>query len=125
LYYSVNALPARFDSLLNATIGLSAIAIGFLATAKSILLTLDDQWIVKQLKKTGLYVRLLGYFMAAIYWSFLLALVSASGLLIDFRADGCRHHPAWFSAWALAFVGTGACCYRVIKIFARLIRSNG
>lgn len=115
-------LPGTLDNLLNATVGLSAIAVGFLATAKSILLSMNDRWVVKQLKKVGYYQRLMGYFMGAIRWSFALAALSAFGLLIDFQTDK-QPHPFSFAVWIFTLVGTGACSYRVIHLFTRILRT--
>ncbi len=115
-------LPSTLGNLLNATVGVSAIAVGFLATAKSILLSMSDKWVVKQLKKVGYYQRLMGYFMTAIRWSFVLAIFSALGLLLDFQKDP-QPRPFLFALWILALAGTGACSYRVIHFFARIVRA--
>ncbi len=120
---SSHALPQSLPNLLNGTIALSAIAIGFLATSKSVLLSLSDRLVVKQLKTSGLYVRLMGYFMTAIRWSFALAVLSVVGLLCEFETDG-KPHPYVFAVWVFVLSATGACSYRVIHFFGRIVQAS-
>ncbi|HNO78951.1 MAG TPA: hypothetical protein PKN33_12905 [Phycisphaerae bacterium] len=116
-------MPTRLGDLMNATISLSAIAIGFLATAKSVILSIKDEAIIRTLKESGDHDRLLGYFMKAIRWSFGLGILSAIGLLIDFEAD-TTPHPWLFSIWLFTLAETGFCSYRVIDLFTRILRAT-
>src|SRR5579864_745140 len=106
---SANAAP----SLFSAMISLAAIAVGFLATAKSILLTIDKRQIIIQLKATGKYETLVDYIVFAILWSFALAAASAVCFIADLSTPAEWHH--WvFTAWVFILVTAGGGCFRVI-----------
>ena len=100
---------------------LSAIAIGFLATSKSILFTVGQKEIIVALKQTDKWITLIDYMMSAIYAAFLLALVSGGLLLIKFK------EPAPWHQWAVCFwvfcTGfTFASSLRIIRFFARILK---
>ncbi len=123
-WFSVgNHLPNSLKELFSAATTLSGIAIGFLATAKSILFSINQTHIVRQLKNTNKYKTLINYFMDAINWSFLLAILSLTGLFIDF-ANLQSWHSIAFSFWVFSLVTAGLSCYRVIDVFATILRSS-
>jgi hypothetical protein len=105
--------------IFGALISISAIAIGFMATIESILLSLDNK-IINQLKAAGAFNDLLSYIMSAINWSFFLAAFTTACLLIDFSKKA-----EWFSyAFAgLVFITivSAASCYRIIRIFYKIL----
>ncbi len=78
------SLPSSVRDLFSSAMQVSSITIGFLITAFSILVTIENKHIVQQLKKAGVYNKLINYFADAIKWSFILIAVSSIGLLIDF-----------------------------------------
>lgn len=115
-------LPVSLKDLLSAVTNLSGIAVGFLATAQSILFSLPKKYVIQQLKITGMYNRLINYFMSAIQWSFGLAVISAIGLLIDFTKSQ-SWHPIALSLWLFFLVTTSLSYYRVIEVFTALLRA--
>ncbi|WP_009633816.1 hypothetical protein [Synechocystis sp. PCC 7509] len=115
-------LPSSVKDLFSSTMQISSILIGFLITALSILVTIEDKKIIQQLKRMGLYNKLLNYFMDATKWSFCLVIASSIGLLINFDVQQSWHSSA-FAAWLFVLTTTMSSCYRVIDIFADIIRS--
>lgn len=115
-------LPSTLSNLLNATVGVSAIAIGFLATAKSMLFSMNEKWVVVQLRRIGYFKRLMDYFMRSIRWSFVLAILSSVGLLIDLQGES-DPHPWLFAIWVFVVMETALCSYRVIHLFSKILRS--
>ncbi|MEQ8467683.1 hypothetical protein [Coleofasciculus sp. E1-EBD-02] len=115
-------MPESLKDLLSAVTNLSGIAIGFLAAAQSILFSLPRKYVIQQLKKAGMYSRLLNYFMTAIQWSFVLAVISAFGLLIDFTKSQSWHSLA-FSVWLFILTTASLSYYRVIEVFTALLRA--
>src|SRR4051794_26652985 len=74
LFYLRVETPSTFGDLLGAVINVSAIGAGFLATAKSILFSIQNSQVVLRLKSGGQYEVFVGYFMTAINASLAVAL---------------------------------------------------
>jgi len=111
-------VPATFGTLIDASVNISAIAVGFLLTAKTILLGANDQKIVQRLKELGVFSRLMDYFIAAIWWCFLSTLASAG--LIFFDSAAAR--TGWAAAWMFIAGGAVFSCLRAIRIFNSVLR---
>jgi len=116
-------LPASTKDLFSAVITISAIAVGFLATAKSIMLSMDKKRVIRQLKEIGQYDTILQYLMSAVHWAFACSILSACALLVD-----CKEQPCWFpwafAVWLFVTTTTATSCYRVIRIFHKILRSG-
>lgn len=76
LVFKDRALPSSFNELMAAVISVAAIAVGFLATAKSILISIENTEIIKKMKGVKYYDHLLDYMMFATWTSFILAALS-------------------------------------------------
>ena len=126
-FYFLNGrpLPADLNDLLSAIINVSAIAVGFLATAKSILISIQGSRIIRQFKSGGgaRYAQLIDYLMTAIYSCFALAALSTIGLLIDLKAQAIGQTLA-VSIWMMCLVYAGLTCQRVIAIFTEILKSS-
>jgi predicted neutral ceramidase superfamily lipid hydrolase len=122
IFFRNYPLPASLKDLLSAVTNLSGIAIGFLAAAQSILFSLPRKYVIQQLKATGMYNRLINYFIAAIQWSFGLAVLSAIGLLIDFSKAQYWHSTA-LSIWLFFLITALLSYYRVIQVFVAILRA--
>src|ERR1700722_17030547 len=72
-------LPGTKD-LLVGFLNVAAILTGFLLTANSILLSIDEKWIIRRSKEAGAYEMLVGYLVSATYWWLATALLSAVGV---------------------------------------------
>ena len=108
--------PTDANELFNGALNLSGVAVGFLATGQGLLCSLSDNFVVTQLKKLGLFERLLSSFTVAIRWCLLLALFSMLAFCIDFKP-----RPFFFSLWIGIFLGAGAASYRVIHMFGKIL----
>jgi hypothetical protein len=117
-FVSRDALP----NLFTAMVSVSAIAVGFLATAQSILFSLENKRVTQFLKDAGAFKSLVDYMMEAIHLSFVLAALSAFALLVDAKA-----HRWWcpfgFAIWLFILSFAGLAYYRVVSIFANILRS--
>ncbi len=117
--------PSSLCNLFSAAITISAIAIGFIATSKAILLSIDNRRVVKFIKGVeGLYAMLIDYMMSSIHLCFISAIISAIGLLIDIKTQ-----PSWllifFPFWLFFGITSLLACYRVIHIFTKILKSAG
>jgi len=109
--------------LLSASITISAIAIGFLATSKSILISIRSDKILKWLKDGGHYSTLIDYIMNSVHWCFYLTIISAIGLMIDF--DNPNYLDFIFICFWLFVVSTSIISsHRVIDLFSTILKSN-
>ena len=122
IFFRNYPLPTSLKDLLSAVTNLSGIAIGFLAAALSILFSLPRKYVIQQLKVTGMYSKLLNYFIAAIQWSFGLAVLSAIGLLIDFSKSQYWHSTV-LGIWLFFLVTALLSYYRVIEVFVAILRA--
>lgn len=109
-------------NLFTAVVNVSAIAVGFLATAQSILFSLENKRVTQFLKSAGAFNSLIDYMMEAIHISFALAGISAFALLIDLKTP--RHwHIYGFAAWLFFLCLAALDYYRIVSIFTRILRS--
>lgn len=116
-------LPNSIKDLFSAITNLSGITIGFLGTAQSILFSIDKKYVIQQLKVTGVYNKLINYFMTAIKWSFALGIISIFCLILNFETMDAWHCLLFF-AWLFVLTTTALSCYRVIDVFAGILRSQ-
>jgi hypothetical protein len=114
-------IPDSAQNLFSSVVSISAIAVGFLATAKSILISIDKKPIIEQLRRVGYYPVLVDYLMAAVWWSFVLSFLSAVCLLLDWKSVTFWNR-AVLTAWLFVLVTAALMCYRVIHIFGKLLR---
>ena len=112
--------PEALRDLFAAIINVSAIAVGFLATAKSILVSLEDKPIVRMLKDAGYYSDLVRYLMTATQLCFGLAIASALLVLLDFKTAAFWNHFA-FGVWVFLTATAATACARVIRVFGRVL----
>jgi hypothetical protein len=106
--------------LIPAALNVSVIAIGFLATALSILLSLADTRVVRILKQKGHHKRLIGFFRSGISISFFWALISA--LLSTFRWERggiCRYAALY--VWVYTSICSVLCYYRASEILLEIL----
>jgi hypothetical protein len=116
------SFPKSLNDIFSTSTTLSGIVVGFLITAKSILFSIDERYIIKKLKETKTYNKLINYFMSAIQYSFILAFISLFCLFIDF-GNPQVYHKIFFSIWLFFLVVAGSSCYRVIDVFSRILKS--
>jgi hypothetical protein len=104
-------------------VSVGGISLGFLMTAKSILISVDDRPIVQRIKEAKLYKRIIGYMKSAIFWSFALTILSAIALVFDFKnhATWDRAH-VWGTALWLAVATAAVLSYiRVSRIWYTIL----
>jgi hypothetical protein len=114
--------PKDFPVLLQAVINVAAIAVGFLATAKGILISVHERSIIKRLKEAEQFLPLVNYFIEAVFWCMGLCLISACLLVATFPGS-----TVWtrilMVAWIGFLGGAGTACFRVIYLFSAILRS--
>jgi hypothetical protein len=120
-YWNDPTPPKTAVELLAAVISVASIAVGFLAAAQAIILSLNDVRIIRLLRDLHYYDRMLRYFNEAIGLSFAAAGLSAVALLKDFEHE--QWHRGFEAIWVF-FVCAATLCYaRVMSTFFRILRS--
>ncbi|MBW4659911.1 MAG: hypothetical protein KME15_14645 [Drouetiella hepatica Uher 2000/2452] len=118
----IYGVSENFKDIFSAVINICGITIGFLATVITIILAFNDQHVIKQLKKTGSYKRIFNYFISSIQWFFTILLLSAIGLVLDFRTSSAWQ-PYFIGLWSFALAAAFLSYYRAIDIFTVILRS--
>jgi hypothetical protein len=116
-------LPETLKELFPVVISISAIAVGFLATAKSILLSIEDRPVIRHLKELGGYDDLVRYLLTAVNWSLIASLVSSIFLLFLHEKDTWWYRDG-FAGWAFVTVAAMLMCYRVLRLFAKILMTG-
>jgi hypothetical protein len=125
LFLRSRSFPSTLPDLFAAVISVGAIAIGFLATAKTILISLNDRPVIQKLRTTGYYRWVVGYILEAINWSFAMTLMSAAGLLMTFAPAGQEQdlwHGLFLAVWATSLAGAALSYFRVVRVLSKVLR---
>jgi len=112
-------LSQLFATILNV----SAIGTGFLGTALSVLYSIENKPVVRDLAQAGVWRAMLRYTMAAIRWSFAVAILSGVGFFLLDRLDQ-KFYGAILGIWALVTFVATFLCIRVIHLFSRIISAR-
>lgn len=109
-----NGFP-KGDSLLSATLTVSGIFVGFLATSKSILISMSSP-VIDELKRSGYIIDLVSYIGQAIWVNLFYCSLCVIGYFVDSQA-------AWFAAsWIATSVCALATFVRVTHIMLKVFR---
>ena len=117
-------LPPAIKDVLTATTTLSSIIVAFLAAVQAILFSINQEQVVRNLKQAFVYKKLINYLMDAIHWSILLAVISSAGLILDFSVPQKWYLYAFYT-WIFVLAVALLSCYRIIRLFNRILRSLG
>jgi len=103
------------DSLLSATLTVSGVFVGFLATSKAILMSMSSP-IINELKRSGYIDELVSYIGQAIWVNLLFCSVSVTGYFVDTQSG-------WYS---LVWIGVSICALatfiRVTHIMLKIFK---
>lgn len=118
-------IPGTAKDLLSAVINLSAISIGFLATVKSVLLSIEDRPSIKWLKNGQSYDQFRAYVFGSIYSSFAVAVISAVCLLFFGPLEAASWSTWFVAAYVALVVATGTGYFRVVTVFSLMLKGTG
>ena len=103
------------SGVFQTAITVSAITVGFLATAKSVLISGRGR-ILKAMRKQGTLATFVSYLTSASKAAFASVALSGICVVINWQQADCRH-TALFSAWTFVGVLTAALSWRAIHVF--------
>lgn len=110
----------NYKDILNSTISIGSIAVGFLAAAVTLLPSLGSNRLVQVLKQMGAYRKLLQYLITAIIGLFITALLSVVGLFIDPQKYETINH-FFLIVWSYMFFFAVLASIRVIQNFLKFL----
>jgi hypothetical protein len=109
--------------LFGPALNVSAIAVGFLATSQSILITLKDSPGIEQMKTDGYHAPFVNFLSSATTSSFCLAVLSGVFSAMDFsRLDWL--HGYLIALWVLVCVMTLLAYYRAVSLLPYVLRGT-
>lgn len=117
-------LPPSMKDVLTATTTLSSIIVAFLAAVQAILFAINHEQVIRNLKQASAYKSLINYLMDAIHWSILLAVISSAGLILDFTVAQKWYFYAFY-VWIFVLTVAFLSCYRIIRLFNKILKSLG
>ena len=91
-------------------------------TTTSILLSLNQRWIIQRARQEGAYGLVIDYLISACRWCLLLAMLSATALFADIKTFA-SWHPYMFAGWLAVATGTGLAVYRIVYFLTVILRS--
>lgn len=117
-FYGGRPFPSRPDALMGASGTIAAVFVGFLGTAKAIVLSISNSRVFKKLKETGYSNVLFSYLFEAIAAGILFLIVSTVGFFLKENAQ----HP-WFGfIWILTGAAAVSLYTRTTLILFKLVR---
>ncbi len=118
-YFGQARFPARPDALLGASGGASAVLVGFLATSKTIILSLSGSTVMIKIRDAGYQEILFRYLYSALTWGFALLVASVVGFIVQ-SEDGL---PSLYEALWVAVACLASFTYwRVTHILFKVLR---
>lgn len=123
-YFDFKIQASKLEAILNSAISVSAILMGFLGTAKAMLLSFRSPKYTWLKSKPEIWKILLGYFKKALLSNFALCVVSIGLMATSFDAlpefIGAYVVPVWAALFAYAL----SCFYRVLLVFFALLSAE-
>src|SRR5689334_7217941 len=98
-YLRYGLTEEQAKDLFSAVLNLSAIVAGFIGAAISILYTMEGKEVIRDLVDLNKWPVLLGYLVAALKWSFFLAVLSAMGTLF-YQHLNSFHRSTAIAIWS-------------------------
>jgi hypothetical protein len=118
IWFRDHAVPEHISDLFSAVTTIAAISVGLFATAKAMVIQMEDERpIIKKLKDAQHYDLFLRYITLAINTSFAAAVLSAAYLLIDF-AERDRWHYVALACWLGTVTLAGLTYFRVVRVLS-------
>lgn len=110
------AFPREANDLLATTSTVASVLVGFLATAKTIVLSISSTAVYQQLKHAGVMAHLFEYLASAIYAGIVVLVVCVIGFFVETGST------VYGGAWVLAAVTALALYVRITSLLFKLLR---
>lgn len=120
--WPIDSISRELHDEFNSILTVATIAVGFLGVVMSILLTIDNKWIIRRARESGAYSQLAEYIIQATRSAFFLAVFSTIG-----TAAKTTDHHAWYGFAVSVFWGwcvlTALQVFRLFVILGTILRA--
>jgi hypothetical protein len=123
-HFNISPTPTKFDSMLTSAISVSAILLGFLGTAKAMLLGFRSSQFTWMKKRPLVWSLVLSYLKEALLSNFIVCLCSLLLLSVTITDLPKPVAPYLVPVWTLAFTVSVSTFYRVVSVFFTLLKSE-
>lgn len=124
LYYlNSHPIPEKIGNLIEASINIFSILVGFVGAALAIILAIENKPVINRLKRDQKYKRFIRYFFESCISAFLA--LSAAFVFNVFEID--RESAFWkiiITAWLTTVTIAGLLCLRVTWLLFRVLNAN-
>jgi hypothetical protein len=110
----------NYNDIMSSAISLGSIAVGFLAAAITLMPSMENNELVRNLKRMGAYKKLLNYIITAIFSLFGVSLLSLIGLFINTKSK-TTGITIFNNIWIFVFVFSLFATFRVIQTFLKFL----
>jgi TRAP-type C4-dicarboxylate transport system permease large subunit len=107
--------------LFSSTVNLGGVMAGFMIAAMSIIFSIDEKHILRQLKFNNTYEKLINYFLDSIFWSFFLVICSVGCLITDFKTVSIWQICVFY-VWIISLVIMIASSFRVMYLLSEILK---
>jgi hypothetical protein len=111
---------ANYKEIMSSAISLGSIAVGFLAAAITLMPSLSNNELVKNLKAMGAYKKLLEYIISAIFGLFTVSLLSIIALFLS-SSTASKFNMIFYHFWIFVASFAILSTYRVIRNFLKFL----
>ncbi|MBK5446845.1 hypothetical protein [Peribacillus sp. TH24] len=108
----------NYKEIMSSAISLGSIAVGFLAAAITLLPSLSNNELVKNLKRMGAYEKLLKYIITSIFGLFGISFLSLFALFID---SSFKYNQYFYYLWIFVLSFSLLSTFRVIRLFLKFL----
>jgi len=123
--FKARAIPEKIYDMMANGINIGGIIVGFLATTIALIYSLQNNFIITQLKKMGHFETFLSHFQDTVRWCMVLAGLGAVSFFLDFKdVNLAAYNRIFLALWVCVFITAGLCAYRFIRVLCILLHSE-
>jgi len=112
--------PSSWKELLGAIFAASATSAGFLFTAASILISMENRPVIRWGRETGAYSMFAAYLTRGVWWCLAAAVATLAMFMPNFTQPAGWHRSA-FCIWLATIAGAAAAVVRVLLILGVIL----
>lgn len=118
-------VPEKIYDLMANGVNIGGIAIGFLATIITLMFSLQNNYIIQQLKSLGYFKTLMSFFYTALISCFALVVIGVFGLFLNFNEDAFQDiFHIFLAGWVGLVTMAGLSVFRFVRILYIILQNE-